>query len=309
MTRKLIITGATGLIGRHLVQHFHKKYEIIALTRNIQKAKQKFDNIKTITFVHNFDTIDKDTADIEGIINLAGKPIDVRWTNEVKSQLKSSRMHVTQACIDIIKRLQHKPKFFLSGSAIGYYGSQFNDIKIDEDTKISTDNNEFTHSLCKDWESCANQGNYYGVRVVNLRTGIVLSTDGGALARMLLPFKLCLGGIIADGTQYFSWIHIDDYIKLIKFLITTPSISGAVNCTAPNPCTNEQLTKALGTVLHRPTPIPMYKFMVNLLFGEMGIELLTKGQRVIPQKLLNHHFQFDYQHIEQALQDIIHQKK
>lgn len=289
-----LITGGTGFIGQNLIQHMTGKgHNITVLTRNKHKVSG---DIKAISDVNEIKNSDK----IDAIINLAGAPISKRWTKSYKQELLDSRINTTKNIISLIERLKNKPEILISASAIGYYGSQ--DYKMLAENSKPKD--EFTHQLCKEWESEALEAKKYGVRVCISRLGVVLGKNGGAFTQMLYAFRMGLGGKIGEGSQYFSWVHIDDVISAFFFLIENKSENGVYNFTAPTPVINNEFTKALGVAIKRPIFFPIPAFIVKLIFGEMGQALLLNGQMVIPRKLQESGFQFKYPKIENALKDI-----
>ena len=291
----ILITGGTGFVGSYLVDFLMRNdFNITILTRNKNKV---IDGIKAISDVNEIMPGDK----IDVIFNLAGAPISKRWSDAYKKELVDSRIKTTADIIYLIKRLKKKPEVLISASAVGYYGSQGNNI-IDEQTNP---HNEFTHKLCKKWEGEALKAQKYGVRVCITRLGVVLGKKDGVLKKMLLPFKLGLGGQIGNAEQYFSWIHIADVIDAFIFLVENKDSKGIYNLTSPNPVTNKFFTKVLGKKLHRPTLFPMPAFMVKLLFGEMGETLLLKGQRVLPVNLEKSGFKFKYSKLEKALGELV----
>ncbi len=295
------ITGGTGFIGqllvKNLIQHQDK---IIILTRDKNKVIKLFGN--KVRPVSDISELDK-TEIIDYIINLAGEPIaDKKWSEAQKKKLTSSRLNTTESVIKLIEKLDKKPECLISASAIGYYGGQADNIV----TETSLHNKEFTHDLCRIWEEAANQASKHNVRVCIIRLGVVMGKNGGALKKMLPPFKLGLGGKIGSGKQYFSWAHIEDVVAAINFLIENKTQKGTYNLTSQNPVTNSEFTKALGLAINRPTFFNMPAVLVKLLFGEMGDRLLLNGQRVIPKKLLDNGFNFKYSTIDQALKEINH---
>lgn len=296
---KLLITGASGFIGTALIrQLLVAGHEVIGLSRTPERLQKKFSG--QIRAINQLTEVDA-SENIEAIINLAGEPIlDKRWSAARKQLLYASRLDTTAALIELIKRLDSVPQLLISGSAVGFYGSHPGDRMLDE---RSEGRPGFTHKLCADWENKALEAQALGVRVCLLRTGVVLG-DGGALQRMLLPFRLALGGPIGRGDQWFSWIHLDDLLAIIQFLLAHEVLTGAFNATAPEPVTNAAFTRALGRALHRPTLLPMPEFVLRLLLGE-GAELLCEGQRVVPARLLEAGFEFSYPDIDLALQSLV----
>ena len=293
----ILITGGTGFIGKALCKKLNNWQEnpckITVLSRKSEKQAKAAcgDSASIIRELKNF------IEPVDVIINLAGEPIaDKRWSEQQKNRIKQSRLSTTAELIEYIKRCDHRPNCFISGSAIGYYGDQGDEI-LTEDSGF---HQEFTHEICHEWEQLAQQASNLGVRVCLLRTGLVIGPEGGFLKRMLLPFKLGLGGRIADGKQWMSWIHLDDMVNMIVFLITHQQTSGVFNGTAPNPVTNRMFTQTLGKVLNRPTIFPVPAFVLKLALGEMARLLLT-GQRVLPKNLEQAGFTFQYPSLEQAL--------
>lgn len=294
----VLITGGTGFIGRNLIPLLQKdNYKIIVLSRTPSKYQDDF-YFKHVTLVEDLSEVDH--ADI--VINLAGANLSAkRWTDKYKQEIVNSRLNLTKELIDWMTPKEHKPHTLISGSAIGYYGPRGNET-LDENS-TSGNASEFQVRLCSQWENAAYRAESLGVRVCCIRTGVVLGGEG-ALQQMLLPFKLGLGGKLGSGNQYFSWIHIQDHVRAVKHLIDNDSLTGAFNLTAPNPVTNETLTKTLGKVLSRPTFMTVPGFALKLAVGEMAHILLT-GQRVIPKKLQESGFKFEYAELEQALTHIL----
>jgi uncharacterized protein (TIGR01777 family) len=295
----ILITGGTGLIGRALIKALNgENVHITVLTRNIDDASTVLGNdIKLIKSLSIEDIENQDT-----VINLAGEPIaDKRWSNSQKEKICKSRWGITEQISTFIKQAKNPPSLFISGSAIGIYGRQ-NVEKIDEDFQQFYP--EFTHSVCHSWEQKALVAHSTKTRVAVLRTGIVLDARGGALSKMLPPFKLGVGGKISHGEQVMSWIHIEDVIAAILFIQNTPELSGAINITAENPVSNKDFTAALAKTINRPSFITTPAFTLKILFGEMA-DLLLFGQHVIPKKLLKNGFKFKYSTVESALTNIL----
>ena len=295
----IFITGGTGLIGRHLIPALLRdaSTKITVLTRDAIKAKVSLpDNVALVTSLD--DTFDFDNVD--AVINLAGEPIaDKRWSETQKTRICESRWQITQQLTDKINAAEQPPATFISGSAIGYYGRQGDKLVTEAFTEV---HREFTHTVCEQWERIALQASQKS-RVCLLRTGVVLSGDGGALSKMRLPFSLGLGGRIGDGNQYMSWIHINDMVAAILFLLKHKNCEGAYNLTAPTPVTNSEFVKAYAASLGRPAIFPMPALALKLLMGEAA-DLLLTGQRVVPQKLQDAGFQFSFSDVQSAFADI-----
>ena len=295
----IFITGGTGLIGRHLIPALLRdaSTKITVLTRDTTKAKASLPgNVALVTSLD--DTLDFD--DVDAVINLAGEPIaDKRWSETQKTRICESRWQITQQLTDKINAAAQPPATFISGSAIGYYGRQGDKLVTEAFTEV---HHEFTHTVCEKWERIALQASQK-TRVSLLRTGVVLSRDGGALSKMRLPFSLGLGGRIGDGNQYMSWIHINDMVAAILFLLEHKHCEGAYNLTAPTPVTNSEFVKAYAASLGRPAIFPMPALALKLLMGEAA-DLLLTGQRVVPHKLVDAGFEFSFTDIGSAFADI-----
>ena len=293
---RILITGGTGLIGRHFINAFQQPYQFTVLTRNSQKTEKLLP--PGVEFIEQL----PEQNCFEVIINLAGEPIvDKRWSSAQKEAICQSRWTITEQVVAMIARATTKPSCLISGSAIGYYGETGNS-STHEDAQVSQP--DFAHELCKKWEDIALKASE-NCRVVLLRTGVVLANDGGALAKMRLPFYLGLGGKLGHGQQYMSWIHIEDMIHAIQFCMLTANIQGAINCTSPQASTNAAFTKALGRQLHRPTFFSVPAFMLKLLMGQ-GAELLLTSQNIYPQKLLEQGFDFNHSNLKYALADLLY---
>ncbi len=282
---KIAIAGASGFVGTSLSKAFlDKGYEVVQLQRDTIK------DLKALTKV---------VEQCDTIINLSGANILHRWNDAYKNLLYSSRIGTTRNLVKAMERATSKPKIFISTSAVGIYNNK--NEHSEEDFEYSED---FLGNLCQEWEAEASQAAAYGIRTVIFRFGIVLGKKGGALQKMLLPFKLGVGGIIGNGQQAFSFIHIDDLINGYIYAIEHKKLEGTYNMTAPQPTTNKELTKTLGEVLKRPTIIPLPSFILNLLFGE-GAKVLTDGQSAVPKKLLQSGFTFEFKTIQDALQNLL----
>ncbi len=294
----VLITGGTGFIGRNLIPLLQKdNYKIIVLSRTPSKYQDDF-YFKHVTLVEEL----SDVKHADVVINLAGANLAAkRWSDQYKQEVVNSRLDTTRHLLSWIESKEKKPHTLISGSAIGYYGARGNETLDEGSTSGSA--SDFQVRLCSQWEDAAYQAEAFGVRVCCIRTGVVLG-DEGALQQMLLPFKLGLGGKLGSGNQYFSWIHIRDHVQAVKHLIDNRNLNGSFNLTSPNPVTNENLTKTLGKVLGRPTFMTVPGFALKLVMGEMANILLT-GQRVLPHKLEESGFKFNYPELEPALTQIL----
>jgi len=287
---KILIVGSSGLIGSALVPYLQKKgFEVARLLRHKQD-QHPYWSIDPVSF-HL-----KDCSNPDIVINLAGENIaDGRWTEKRKKQLIDSRVQTTQALVDQFK--DHPPKLFINASAIGFYGERGQSI-VDEWSVVGED---FVSRLTQQWEASCDAMQPAAMRVVKMRTGIVLSKKGGALAKMLPAFKLGLGGKIGSGKQVMSWIDIDDLCHAILFIIQNPKLNGAINLVSPNAVTNQYFSQQLSSQLSRPCLFPLPAFMVKLLFAQMGKELLLASTHVRPTKLLDTGFEFEYDLLEKSL--------
>ncbi|MDO9237237.1 MAG: TIGR01777 family oxidoreductase [Aquabacterium sp.] len=298
--RHWLVTGATGFLGAPLVhQLLDGGHQVTVWVRNKAKAQDAFGS--RVTIVTSLAQISNDTV-FAGVINLAGEPIAAkRWTEARKQQLRSSRIDVTRHLVDKVAQLTHQPEVLLSGSAIGYYGVQGNEA-LNENAPSQP---SFQSQLCRDWEVEAERAKGFGLRVVLLRTGVVLAEDGGALPKMLLPFKLFAGGPIGDGQHVFSWIHRGDWYRLLAHCMQDERMKGPVNFVAPQAVSNKEFAKAVGKQLGRPACLPTPALVFQLMLGEMA-ELITQGQRVVPQKALDSGFKFKHGLLASALADLLH---
>ena len=295
---KILITGATGLIGKALQKALRAKgHELLLASRKEPKDSSyvQWDIEKGFTEPERLEGID-------GVIHLAGESISaLRWTDEKKKAIRESRVLGTRNIVDTISDLKQRPRVLIAASAIGFYG----DRGDEELTETSKPGKNFLADVCREWEAEARRAEDSGVRTVLLRTGIVLSRDGGALGTMLTPFKLGLGGVIGDGKQWMSWISLPDHIDAILFALENENVRGALNSVSPNPVTNQEFTTVMGEVLYRPTFIPVPEFAVNLMFGEMGEALLLDSTRVIPKRLEDAGFKFKFPDLKKALENAV----
>ncbi|MBK9164847.1 MAG: TIGR01777 family protein [Acidobacteria bacterium] len=297
---KALITGASGLIGTELQKALREKgWELLLASR----SEPKDDRHIKWTVEEGFR--DEDLEQLEGldaVIHLAGENVaGLRWTDEKKKAIRESRVLGTRTLIDAFTKLKDRPKAFIAGSAIGFYGNRGDD----EMTEASPAGDGFFPEVCRDWEAESRRAEDLGIRTVLMRTGIVLSKDGGALGTMLLPFKMGVGGVVGSGKQWMSWISLEDQIRAILFVLENEKMRGAVNLTSPNPATNEQFTKTLGEVLYRPTFLPLPEFAVGMIFGEMGDALLLDSTKVLPKRLEDAGFEFKYPELKLALEKAV----
>ena len=307
---RVIITGGTGLIGTELAKNLRDTYEVVVLSRNPDKH----------TFPSGVQGVrwDATTADNWGhladgayaIVNLAGASVagdgllPTRWTPERKQLIANSRLNAGQAVTAAIAAATTKPHVLIQSSAVGYYGSRSDDVLTEE----STVGNDFLAQVCFDWEASTASVETRGVRRVVIRTGVVLSRDGGALPSMVMPFKFFAGGPIGSGKQWLAWIHMIDEVAAIRYLIENESAMGVYNLTAPNPVTNKQIGRSIGQVLGRPALVPTPGFAMKLMFGEVAVVLL-EGQRAIPSRLEAEGFTFQYPMVKPALINLLNPTK
>jgi hypothetical protein len=268
------ITGATGFIGKKLMSVYGAEARAVSLRGSL-------DGI----------------AGADAVIHLAGEPVAQRWSDAVRERIRTSRVSGTRRVVETMRT--KPPKVLVCASAVGYYGSRGDEIL----TEASAPADGFLADVCVEWEREAHKAEEFGVRVVCIRLGLVLG-NGGGLEKMLLPFKLGVGGKIGDGNQWMAWIHVDDAVGLFQFAVNTPMLSGAVNATAPNPVTNSEFTRALATALDRPAIFPVPKIALHMLYGDMA-RIVYASQRVMPEAALRAGFQFRYPKLDAALVSIL----
>ncbi len=295
---KILISGSHGLVGTALIKSLASEgHEILRLVRYAPSSVQEIE--------WSPDRYSIALARLEGfdaVVHLAGESIaEGRWTDEKKKRIRESRVKGTRLLGDALANLSQPPKTFVSASAIGYYGDRGDGIL----TEASPPGKDFLSEVCVEWEKATALASEKGIRVVNCRFGIILDANGGALKKMLPPFRMGVGGKIGSGQQWMSWIALDDVVRGIKFALANDSIRGPVNFVAPAPVTNARFTKTLGKVLSRPTLFPIPAFGVRLLFGEMADALLLSSQRVEPALLQTSNFLFQYSQLEAALRHVL----
>jgi uncharacterized protein len=292
----ITVTGATGFIGKRLVRNLLEAgHSVHALGRKRSRTLPpavRFSEWNSTEAEPAAESL----ATADAIIHLAGEPVAQRLTPEAKQRIRGSRVDGTRNLVSALSKQSQRPQVLVCASAIGYYGSRGDEIL----TEKSDPGRDFLAQVVVDWEQSAREAEALGIRVVPLRFGVVLGKDGGAFARMLPPFRLGFGGRLASGQQWMSWIHVDDVIGLIRFALENSTIRGPMNATAPQPVPNVEFTKELATALHRPAILPVPRFALKLLFGEMA-QVILGSQRVIPQAARSAGFQFEYPELRPAL--------
>lgn len=279
----IAITGASGLIGRRLRQRIKESgHGAHPISRNASDA-----------------TVAQILESADAVVNLAGEPVAQRWNEDAKKRIHDSRVEGTRHLVANISRQSQHPRVLVSASAVGYYGSRGDQVL----TETSPPGSDFLARVVVDWEQAAQSAESLGMRVVRLRFGMVLG-HGGALAKLVPPFRFCVGGRLGSGRQWMPWIHIDDAVNLILFAINYPAIRGAVNATAPHPVTNDEFTNRLAIALHRPAILPVPAFALKLALGEMS-EMLLASQRVLPTVAKSAGFRFQFPELHRALDNLL----
>ncbi len=299
---RIIITGGSGLIGRALAHSLaNDGHELIVLSRNPkavknlpQRARAEGWDGKAVQGWGQF------ANGADAIVNLAGATISERWSEARKQEIRESRVNAGTAVVEAVKAAEKKPRAVIQSSAVGYYGPR----GAEEITEEVHAGNDFLAGICKDWEASTSELDGMGIRRVIIRTGVVLDKNGGALPRMVMPVKLFVGGPLGSGQQYFPWIHLQDEVAAIRWLIDNAQARGVYNLSAPQPLANKAFTRAIGKVLGRPTFMPVPAFAMHAMFGEMST-LLLDGQREIPARLLKEGFKFKFTDAEAALRDVL----
>ncbi|MEH0666622.1 TIGR01777 family protein [Vibrio scophthalmi] len=300
---KILLTGGTGFIGRELLKQL-TTHEVTVLTRSPSRARQVLAHLKqsNLSFIDSLDDF-HDLNPFDAVINLAGEPIaDKRWTDSQKSLICESRWQLTEQLVALIHASTAPPSVFLSGSAVGYYGDQ-QAHPFDESLQVQS-NDDFAHQVCARWEQIALRAQSQHTRVCLMRTGIVLGLDGGALKKMLPPYRLGLGGPIGTGKQYMPWIHLMDMVRAIVYLLDTEHAQGVFNFTAPHPVTNTLFSQTLARCLRRPHVLFTPAWVMKLVLGESAT-LLFDSIRAKPKKLTELGFTFQYSRLEPALKHLL----
>ncbi len=295
VSMKILISGSTGFIGSRLIPKLIASgHEVTRLVRSSHNPGLLWDPYKSEVDISRLEGYD-------AFVHLSGESINGRWTNAKKKKILDSRIISTRFLAECISKLKNPPKAFICSSAIGFYGNRNNE-ELTEDSSAGTG---FLAEVCKAWEAATKPIQQTGIRVVNVRTGLVLSPEGGALKQLLFPFKIGVGGVVGSGKQWWSWITLNDLLRIYQYSIETNGIKGAINGVSSSPVTNKTFVKTLGKVLHRPAIFPLPSIAVKLIFGEMGQELLLDGQKVIPKKLNDSGFKFEQIELEAALKSML----
>lgn len=305
MSKRIIITGATGLIGKKLADALISRGdELIVFSRDTKKAKSiSPTGVECVEW--NYQRPDQWKSKLENadaVVHLAGINLFAkRWNEKFKKEVIDSRKVSTKNLVEAITSRANKPEVFISASGIGYYGDCGDKI-LNEDSPLGKD---FLADICEVWESESRRTGEFGIRNVQIRTGLVLSTQDGALKKMLLPFKFFIGGPLGNGKQWASWLHIDDIVAIYLHAIDNQNISGAVNAASPNPVRMKEFAKTLAKILHRPSLFPVPKFALKIVVGEAA-EVVTASQRVDVKKLLSSGYKFKFEMLEEALRDLLY---
>jgi uncharacterized protein (TIGR01777 family) len=300
---KVLVTGASGFIGASLCDALLVRGDtVVGLTRDPARARATNPSVIWHPWAPTLERPAAEAFDgVDAVVNLLGEKINQRWTDEAKKKILESRRTGTRNLIGTLAGLERKPRVLINQSAIGYYGDRGETI-VDED---ASPGEGFDADVVKDWESAAREAEALGIRLVIFRTGHVLDDSDGLLAELLTPFRLGVGGPLAGGGQYMSWIHIDDEVGLLLWALDEERVSGTLNATAPNPVTNRVLSKAIGRALNRPAVMPVPGFVLDLKFGHEFGAVLRGGQRVMPRRALDLGYSFRFTDVDAALDDLL----
>jgi uncharacterized protein (TIGR01777 family) len=300
---KVLVTGASGFIGSALCDSLLVRGDsVVGLTRDPERARGTNPGVVWHAWEPTLERPPAEAFDgVDGVVNLVGERIDQRWTDEAKHRILESRRTSTRNLIGAIAGLQSKPRVLVSQSAIGFYGDRGEAI-IDESAEPGEG---FDSEVVREWEGAAAEAEGVGLRLVIVRTGHVLDPSGGLLAKLLTPFRLGVGGPLAGGFQYVSWIHIEDEVGILLWALDYDKVGGAINSTAPNPVTNRELSRALGEALHRPAAMPVPGITLDLMYGREFGQVLRGGQRVYPRRALDLGYEFRFTDVDEALADLL----
>jgi uncharacterized protein (TIGR01777 family) len=300
---KVLVTGASGMIGAALCDALLARGDtVIALTRDPQRARRTNPSVTWHVWEPTLERPSAKAFDgVDAVVNLLGEKINQRWTDDAKRRIMESRRTGTHNLVGTITGLEQKPRVLVNQAAIGFYGDRGEAI-VDEAAKPGEG---YDSEVVQEWEAAAREVEGSGVRLVVVRTGHVLDANDGLLAELLTPFKLGVGGPLAGGRQYMSWIHIDDEVGILLWALDNERVSGVVNATAPNPVTNRELSQALGRALHRPAAMPVPGFVLDLKFGNEFGHVLRGGQRVMPRRALDLGYEFRYTDVDEALRNLV----
>jgi len=300
---RVLLTGASGLIGSALCDALLARGDtVVGLSRDPQRARGTNPSV----IWHAWEpTLERPPAaaleNVDGVVNLEGEKINQRWTDDAKRRIMESRRTGTRNLVAAVAALERRPKVLVSQSAIGFYGDR-GETMVDESAESGEG---FDAEVVREWEAAAREAEGSGVRLVIVRTGHVLDPRGGLLGELLTPFKLGVGGPIAGGRQYMSWIHIDDEVNILLWALDNDRVNGTINATAPNPVTNREFSQAIGRALHRPASVPVPGFALDLKFGREFGKVLRGGQRVMPRRVLDLGYEFRFTEIDKALQSLL----
>ncbi|HET7509111.1 MAG TPA: TIGR01777 family oxidoreductase [Solirubrobacterales bacterium] len=301
---RVLVTGASGLIGSALCDAlFARGDDVVGLSRDPGRARRANPRVAWHKWEPTLERPDPAAFEgVEAVVNLLGEPIDQRWTDEAKKKIMETRRTGTHNLVQTIGALEQRPRALVSQSAVGYYGDRGDTEVIEED---EPGGESFDSEVTQAWEQSAHELDNAGVRLVVVRTGQVLTTKGGMLPELLTPFKLGVGGPLAGGKQYVSWIHIEDEIGILLWALDDERVSGTINATAPEPATNKEFSKALGRALNRPAITPVPGFVLDLKFGSEFGHVLRGGQRVVPKRTLELGYSFKHPELDEALRDLV----
>jgi uncharacterized protein len=300
---RVLVTGASGFLGSRVCDAMLARGdEVVGLSRDPEHARGANPAVGWHAWNATVERPpERAIEEVDAVVNLIGEPIDQRWTDDAKQRIRDSRERATKNLVDALSAADPRPRALVSQSAVGYYGDR-GDAMVDESTPPGT---AFDSGVCAAWEAAARAAEEIEMRVAVIRSGLVLAPEEGLLKQLLPPFRLGLGGPIAGGRQYMPWIHVDDWVRLVLWVLDGEDHSGAYNATAPNPVTNAELSKALGRVLGRPAVVPVPKLAMKARFGSELGEALTGGQRVVPRRALDGGFEFAHAELEPALRDLL----